>query len=67
MLDLALITTQCALTRQESRGGHAREDYASRDDANWLKHTLAWLEGDQVRLSYKPVVITKYPPKERTY
>jgi succinate dehydrogenase / fumarate reductase, flavoprotein subunit len=67
MLDLALITTQCALTRTESRGGHAREDYPSRDDANWLKHTLAWFDGSQIRLSYKPVTITKFPPKERTY
>jgi succinate dehydrogenase / fumarate reductase flavoprotein subunit len=67
MLDLALITTQAALVRQESRGGHAREDFPKRDDANWMKHSLAWLENDQIRLSYKPVVITKYPPKERTY
>ena len=67
MLDLALITTQAALVRQESRGGHAREDFPKRDDANWMRHSLAWLEDDQVRLSYKPVVITKYPPKERTY
>jgi len=67
MLDLALITTQAALARQESRGGHAREDFPKRDDANWLRHSLAWLEDDQVRLGYKPVVITKYPPKERTY
>lgn len=67
MLDLALITTQAALARQESRGGHAREDFPKRDDANWLRHSLAWLDDDQVRLRYKPVVITKYPPKERTY
>ncbi len=67
MLDLALITTACALNRTESRGGHAREDYPRRDDVNWLKHTLAHLEGDQVKISYKPVVINKYPPKERQY
>jgi succinate dehydrogenase / fumarate reductase, flavoprotein subunit len=67
MLDLALVTTQSALVRTESRGGHARDDFPKRDDEKWLKHTLAWLDGEQVRLGYKPVVITKYQPKERTY
>jgi succinate dehydrogenase / fumarate reductase flavoprotein subunit len=67
MLDMALVTTQSALARTESRGGHARDDFPKRDDETWLKHTLAWLDGEQVRLGYKPVVITKYQPKERTY
>jgi succinate dehydrogenase / fumarate reductase flavoprotein subunit len=67
MLDLALVTAESALARTESRGGHARDDFPARDDVNWLKHTLAWLNGDQVSLGYKPVVITKYVPKERTY
>ncbi len=67
MLDLALVTAVSALARTESRGGHARDDFPARDDVNWLKHTLAWMNGDQVTLGYKPVVITKYMPKERTY
>lgn len=67
LLDLALVTTASALARQESRGAHAREDFPKRDDANWMKHTLAWLKNDQVELRYKPVVKTKYEPKERVY
>ena len=67
LLDVATVVTDAALARHESRGGHAREDYPKRDDANWLKHTLAWYDGKSIRLSYKPVVITKYQPKERVY
>jgi len=67
MLDLALVTALAAEARTESRGGHAREDFPQRDDVNWLKHSLAWLDGQGVRLGYKPVVITNYAPKERVY
>ena len=67
LLDLAEVTAVCALNRTESRGAHLREDYPGRDDANWLKHTLAYREDGGIRLDYKPVVITKYQPKARTY
>ena len=71
LLDLAQVTAAAALARTESRGGHARDDHPKRDDANWLKHSLALLkddvEGTGVELTYKPVTITKYQPKERVY
>ena len=68
LLDLAEVTTISALARKESRGAHSRDDYPKRDDQNWLKHTLAWMREDgTVELRYKPVVITKYQPKERVY
>jgi succinate dehydrogenase / fumarate reductase flavoprotein subunit len=68
LLDLAEVTTVSALARTESRGGHSREDYPERDDKNWLKHTFAWVnENGKIDLKYKPVVITKYEPKVRTY
>ena len=67
LLDLAEVLVASALARRESRGGHYREDFPARDDKEWLKHTLAFLEGGKIRLDYKPVVITRYQPKERTY
>jgi succinate dehydrogenase / fumarate reductase flavoprotein subunit len=67
LLDLSEVVTISALNRKESRGGHAREDYAKRDDQNWLKHSLVWQKDGKVEIAYKPVVITKYQPKERVY
>jgi succinate dehydrogenase / fumarate reductase flavoprotein subunit len=67
LLELAEVTTVSALARTESRGGHARDDYPKRNDAEWLKHTLCFREGDSYRLDYKPVVLGRYEPKERVY
>ena len=56
-----------ALNRQESRGAHARVDFPKRDDKKWLKHTFIHYNGGHPKISYKPVVITKFQPKERVY
>ena len=69
MLRLALCIANGALTRTESRGSHFREDYPKRDDANWLKRTLAyWRPGAAMpELQYEPVTITELPPGDRGY
>lgn len=67
MLDNAYITACAAANRQESRGAHAREDFPERDDVNWLKHTFARLEREQVKITYKPVDISRWEPKPRKY
>ena len=57
-----------ALARTESRGGHYRDDHPLRDDANWLKHTLAYRNDDgSIRLDFKPVKMGPYVPMERKY
>jgi succinate dehydrogenase / fumarate reductase flavoprotein subunit len=56
-----------ALNRQESRGAHFREDYPERDDANLLKHTMAYYSPAGIDLQYRPVTITMFEPQERKY
>ena len=72
LLDCAETTVHGALARKESRGAHYRTDYEKRDDANWLKHTLAYKgqTSHDVRLDYKDVILNGDPiftPKERKY
>jgi succinate dehydrogenase / fumarate reductase flavoprotein subunit len=68
LLDCADALVGAALVRTESRGGHYREDHPLRDDANWLKHTLAYREADgSIRMEYKPVKMGPYIPMERKY
>jgi succinate dehydrogenase / fumarate reductase flavoprotein subunit len=67
MLHVAETIVEGALARKESRGSHFRIDYPKRDDEHWLRHTLAFKTSEGVRLDYKQVTITNYPPKERTY
>ncbi len=75
LLRCALVSIQSAYNREESRGGHAREDFPDRDDENWLKHTLVWLDNKgQARFDYRPVhlytltdEVDVFPPKKRVY
>ncbi|KXP00843.1 succinate dehydrogenase flavoprotein subunit [Tsukamurella pseudospumae] len=71
LLELAEVTVVGALNRKETRGGHAREDYPTRDDVNFMVHTMAYKEGEGlesgIRLDTKPVVQTRYEPMERKY
>ena len=67
LLDNAEQLVHAALNRQESRGAHSREDFKERDDESWLRHTLVYQDGDDVRIDYKPVTLGKYPPKPRVY
>jgi len=75
LLEQAVVALHSAENRTESRGAHARDDFPERDDENWLKHTVAWLDGDgKVTLGYRPVhlntlsnEVQSFPPKARSY
>ncbi len=70
LVDVAMCTVVSAAARQESRGAHSRVDFPTRNDLQWMKHSLYFKEGD--RMDYKPVrtkplTVDSFPPKERVY
>ena len=67
LLDLADCMVTGAIARTESRGAHSRTDFTERDDENWMKHTLSYLDDGEVRLDYSEVTMTKYEPQVRSY
>ena len=67
LLDLAEVTIVGALAREESRGAHARRDFQTRNDDQWLAHTLAWYTGSAPRLEHKDVTLDTWKPVERKY
>jgi len=74
LLDLSMVTIAGAENRTESRGGHARDDFPERDDQQWLKHSLLWIENQKVKIDYRPVhmytltdEVEVIPPKKRVY
>ena len=74
LISQALTTMESAYNRKESRGAHAREDFTKRDDKNFMKHTLAWQDGEKVTIKYRDVHartltndVQYFPPKERVY
>jgi len=74
LLDLAEVLAYTSRERRESRGGHFREDYENRDDKKFMVHSMAYLTdkpakkpGDNIKIGWKPVVITNYQPMERKY
>ena len=67
LIDLADVIGQGAHRRQESRGAHSRTDYPERDDANWMKHTVACRSEGGPEFAYTPVTKTRWEPEKRTY